>query len=83
MPCLPRCDSYNYILSDTIEFPYCKRNIGTETHDQEENIQFIQEQCDKNKTMIDVGMYIIMICFQSFHITFLNLFNEQFLFVFY
>lgn len=83
MPCLPRCDSYNYILSDTLEFPYCKRNIGTETHDQEENIQFIQEQCDKNKTMIDVGMYIIMICFQSFHITFLNLFNEQFLFVFY
>lgn len=36
------------------KFPYCKRNIGTETHDQEENIQFIQEQCDKHKTMIDV-----------------------------
>lgn len=36
------------------KFPYCKRNLGTETHDQEENIQFIQEQCDKKKTVIHV-----------------------------
>lgn len=36
------------------KFPYCKRNLGSETHDQEENIQFIQEQCDKKKTVIHV-----------------------------
>lgn len=34
----------------TLEFPYCKRNINEETHEPEENIRIIEEQCDSIKS---------------------------------
>lgn len=67
-----------FLIHCTLEFPNCKRNIDIETHEHEENIQFIQEQCDNMKSK--EGMHVTMYVSNSHY--YMYLFNEKFLFAF-